>query len=339
MTDEQAQAGPGGELPPFPLPFATSIAPSDTSTSTVLPGAAEPHIELGRTEITAHSDITYLTHQSPLGAVPLRLDLLVPRTNRPAPLVVYLPGGGFLIAIKEAAPELRGYVAESGFAVASVEYRAAATNATYLDTLRDLKTAIRYLRAHAGEYGYDASTIGVWGESAGGYCAAMLGVTGGEAGLDVGDNLDQSSAVSAVVDNFGPTDITGVAEDFDPDTQAFYNKPDSTHFAAYLGAPGRALDALPEDIRRAADVRSHITANTPPFLLLHGSADTLISPSQTLHLHQALREHGISSQRYVIAGASHGDLSFVGDLESGKKWSTPMVLNVITDFLHQQLDS
>ena len=76
---------------------------------------------------------------------------------------------------------------------------------------------------------------------------------------------------------------------------------------------------------------------TPPFLLLHGSADTLISPSQTLLLHEALLADGVESTRYVLTGAGHGDLGFLGDQEAVLPWTSRETMDLIVEFLDRKL--
>ena len=75
----------------------------------------------------------------------------------------------------------------------------------------------------------------------------------------------------------------------------------------------------------------------PGFLLLHGTADPIISPSQTLLLHEALRAHGADSTRVVLLGAGHGDLAVLDDEEVGRPWSTRRTMDLITDFLRRTL--
>jgi acetyl esterase/lipase len=77
------------------------------------------------------------------------------------------------------------------------------------------------------------------------------------------------------------------------------------------------------------------TGASPPFLLFHGDHDTLVSPSQTLILHERLRAVGVRSTRYVLKGANHGDLAFTGDLRSGLPWSTNQTMSLIVDFLRR----
>jgi acetyl esterase/lipase len=339
MTPQTPAAPTGQAGPPPAFPTATSIAPSDTSTSIVLPLPRGPQIEVGRVEVTAHTGIVYAERPRPDGTTrQLRLDLLVPGNTGGKALVVYLPGGGFVRAPREAGLERRTYLAEAGYAVASIEYRTVPDGATYRDAVADVKSAIRFLRAHAGEYSFNAERVAAWGESAGGYLAAMTGATNGDVVFESPDNQAYSSGVHAVVDQFGPCDLRRLGEDFDPAFQAQHLAP-GTLAAAFVFGPG-TTDSLTDDTAAvaAADPATRLGPATPPFLLFHGSADRFVSPSQTLLLHTALLTHGVESTRYVLDGAGHGDLAaMLGDPETALPWSTREVLGYVVDFLDEKL--
>ncbi|MFC8824690.1 prolyl oligopeptidase family serine peptidase [Streptomyces sp. NPDC057137] len=340
-----APEGAPGTMPEIVL--ARSVAPSDNSTSVVLPAAAGPQIRTGAVGVTTHADIVYATREDADGQdLPLRLDLLVPQTPGPKPLVVYLPGGGFVLARKEAAPERRTYVAEAGYAVASAEYRTVLNGATYRDAVADAKSAIRFLRAHGARYGLDTSKVAVWGESAGGYLASLVGTTRAVAGFETPntpgppDTPGFSGDVQAVINQFGLSDLLKFVADFDPEARQALLRP-GTPAAAFVFGPATGL-SLADDSEAvaAADPTRYVTARTPPFLHFHGSADNVVPPSQSLLLHTALLEHGVESTRYVLTGARHGDLSaMLGDPEAALPWSTEEVLGHITGFLAKHLGS
>ncbi|HEY6618795.1 MAG TPA: alpha/beta hydrolase [Steroidobacteraceae bacterium] len=320
-----------GILPKPPL--AASIAPGDTSTSIVIHPDRSDQIQCGKTPIKTIKDIVYATPRSSAGkSKPLKMDILIPEPVRKRIIVVYVPGGGFVVAAKESALNLRTYVAEAGFVVASVEYRTTRDGANYRDGVEDIKAAIRYLRADAGRYGIDANIVAVWGESAGGYLAAMVGVTNGNGSFLAGDNLNQSSDVQGVIDDFGASDISKIAADFDAATQrAVYS---NEGIINYIGKSSAANTLDPGIAATAANPITYIHANAPPFLIFHGNQDRMISPSQTLILHDALVAAGVRSKRYVVDGAAHGDLTFMGDTQSGLLWSTNQVMNLIVEFLN-----
>jgi acetyl esterase/lipase len=160
----------------------------------------------------------------------------------------------------------------------------------------------------------------------------MVGVTNGVQTFDVGNNPDQSSDVQAVIDKFGASDTSKLSADFDPHAKEANSAKDNP-IAQYIGLEpaSHLLDA-----RTAATVANpltYISAADPPFLIFHGSRDTLISPSQTLILHNALVAAGAHSTRYLLHGAGHGDLSFLGDTQSGLPWSTNQVMGIVVGFL------
>jgi len=328
--------------PPVPdIVFATSVAPSDTSSSIVLGLPQGEQIRTGRIPVETRDEIVYATRAAGAGQrLELSLDLLVPRTGDAKPLVVYLPGGGFVISQKEGAAERRRYVAEAGYAVASVRYRTIMDGATYADGVADVKSAIRFLRAHAARYGIDARRVAVWGESAGGYLAAMTGATNGIGRFEAADSPGHSSDVQAVIDLFGPSDLLNIAADFDEAAQRAHAAP-GIPASAYVFGPDGAGRALADDPAAVAlaDPATYVRPGTPPFLLFHGTLDTMVSPSQTLLLHRALRARAVESTRYVLTGAGHGDLGFLGDTESGLPWTTRETMDRIAGFLDRTLKS
>jgi acetyl esterase/lipase len=220
--------------------------------------------------------------------------------------------------------------------VASIQYRTVNDGATYKDTVADVKSAIRYLRAHADQYNINTSQVAVWGQSAGGYLAAMTGVTNGLKQFEGSGNPGQSSTVQAVVDEFGPSDISNVASDFDAAAQKA-NYLAGNSLAQFVFGPGTKLSVKDDPTAMAAsNPVNYVTSSSPPFVLLHGSADQLVSPSQTLILHTALRAKGVDTTRYVVKGANHGDLTFMGgDPNASKQWSSQQVVGDIVSFLNK----
>jgi acetyl esterase/lipase len=292
-----------------------TIAPADTSTSIVLKPDVTRQFELQGTPLTSHTDILYAQPD-------LRLDLLVPDGPGPKPLVVYLTGGGFMVADKTNGLPLRTYLAENGFAVASVHYRTVPEGGVYTDGLANVRDAVQHLRDNADKYGIDPDKVALWGESAGGYLATRAG-------------LEPSLGIRAVVDKFGAVDFAGIADDYDTETQAALGQP-GFPLAMYLHGPG-TTKTVHEQVPDANPL-NFITADAPPFQIWHGSNDGVISPSQTLRLHNALREAGVDSTRYVIEGTGHGDVAILlGDPDDALPWSTREVLDLSVEFLGKHL--
>jgi acetyl esterase/lipase len=317
--------------------MATTVAASNTGTSIVIRPDSTDQIACGKTAIKIVEDVVFSRRTLANGkSMDLLMDIQMPAPGRKRPLVVYVTGGGFIQAPKEAALDLRTYVAEAGFVVASIQYRTVRNGANYRDGIADVKSAIRYLRANADKYGIDPAKVAVWGESAGGYLVAMTGVTNGIKDFDIGNNLEQSSDVQAVVDKFGPSDTSKIAADFDAHAKEADNANDNP-IAQYIGIV-RGSHVLDVQIATtSANPLTYAKASNPPFLIFHGSQDRLVSPSQTLMLHDALIAAGAPSTRYVLDQAGHGDLSFLGDTKSGLPWSAKQTMGIIVDFLKRSI--
>jgi acetyl esterase/lipase len=200
------------------------------------------------------------------------------------------------------------FLLAEGYAVAAVEYRLSG-EARHPAGVHDLKAAVRWLRANAGEYGLDAANIVAWGSSAGAYLSSMCAVTNGLPEFEgtVGDHLDQSSQVMAVIDHYGPADLAKVGEDTNsiPGVMEQFGTETSPE-TKLLGY--RAQD----DPERAelANPAHYLSAGTVPFLIMHGDADTRLGIGQSERFYQQLRQAGVQAEFHVIPGANHGTPEF-----------------------------
>ena len=325
--------GTGGKVQ---IPVAKTIKPSDTSTSTVIEPTG-PQIQCGKTQLTTYNNVVYSTPTTNGKQVQLKADIQVPKTAGKKPLVIYLTGGGFSSADQAGNLGQRTYVAEQGYVVASISYRTILDGAIYKNAVADVKSAVRYFRAHADQYDIDGSKVAVWGQSAGGYLAAMTGVTNGDKAFDQGDNLGQSSDVQAVVDEFGPANLSKLGSDYDEAAYKANTAPGNSTAEWVYGTGTKKSVAQYTPQVAAADPSTYASKNSPPFILFHGSKDQLVSPSETLDLSNTLKSKGADATRYVVEGANHGDLTFMGDTKSGKDWSTTTVMDKITGFLSAKL--
>lgn len=147
------------------------------------------------------------------------LDLYVPDTPEPAPLIVLVHGGGFVLndCQSRQAQLFYQYFRDHGYACATVNYRLA-HEAKFPAAVQDVKAAIRFLRANAGTYGYSVDKVAIWGESAGGYLSMMAGVTNEDEFNDLPfigeDALTEpvSAKVDVIVDFYGVMDMETKAE-------------------------------------------------------------------------------------------------------------------------------
>lgn len=261
---------------------------------------------------------------------PLQMDLLIPQAGKNLPTVIFVTGGGFVSANRARMPQLRMHLAEKNFVVASITYRTA-PNATFPAPIEDVKSAIRFLKANAQKYSVDAEKIFLIGDSAGGYLVSFAAVTNGEKTFNVGENLDYSSEISSAVNLYGISDLRQVAADFSEEIQSHYYSAGGVVSLFVNGLPDfggvdGGILAHPIAAERANPI-NYITKNSAPMLLMHGTADNIVSPAQTDLLFQALKNRGVESERYLIPDANHAD----------DYWFQDEVLDVITDFLMRRL--
>ncbi len=231
----------------------------------------------------------------------LLLDLYLPTKVEDPALVVWVHGGAWRRGSRSSMP--LGELVKSGFAVASVDYRLSPV-AKFPAQVHDCKSAIRFLRANAEKYGYNAERIGIAGSSAGGHLVALIGVTNGHEALEgtVGDHDDQSSDVQAIVDYYGPTNFMTIL-------------PQSTPHGLSVRVPALQLllgdrpEEVP-DLARLASPVFHVDANDPPLLLIHGDQDPQVPINQSHELHAKYREHNLPVTFEVVHGGAHGGDSF-----------------------------
>ena len=244
-------------------------------------------------------NIPYADSQNPRQ----QLDLLLPKKNRqgePLPLLVAIHGGAFKMGQKsDALRDIQELVASGQFLGASIGYRLSG-EAHWPAQIEDCKAAIRWLRAHAADYGIDPNRIGVIGGSAGGHLAAMLGLATADSGLEgtLGKYSGTSSAVQCVVDMFGPTDFLAMGISKDGQDHNAGNSPESE----LIGAP---LAEKPEAARSASPV-TYVSGSAPPFLIIHGDADPLVPYTQSVRLYEALRAAGASPIFFTVTDGGHG---------------------------------
>lgn len=238
----------------------------------------------------------------------LKMTLFVPRTKEKKPAVLYFPGGGFTSADHEKFLEMRYALARAGYVVAACEYRAVPNKFPAL--LEDAKAAVRWMRAHASEFGVDADRIGLLGDSAGGYVVQMAGATNGEKNWDVGDFKEVSSDVQAVVSIYGISDLTTIGEGIGNEkvhASAAVTEALLLNGPAFKDFAGASVNADPQKAKAASPI-GHVDGTEPPFLLMHGSGDKVVSPLQSKKMFEALQNKKAEVEYVLVRGAGHGDL-------------------------------
>lgn len=294
----------------------------------------------------------------------LKMNVFIPPadTSKKVPVLVYVHGGGWAIGDYQGddavstedtpskMPDTPGNgkptdqmsgdntsaykifksILNNGIAFVSVDYRLN-SEAAFPAQIYDLKGAIRYLRAHADEYGIDPDRIAIAGTSAGAHLATELATTSDIKTLegDIGGNLEYSSSVIAAIDFYGPTDLLTMAPEMSPSLQSkeaaisSHDAPSSNESKLIgFSGEGEGIGVLRE-IRDANNTSSpywdkvvlaelaspinHITSDDPPIFIAHGGHDSLVPIEQSLRLREALVNAGVESIFMSNADAPHGD--------------------------------
>ena len=232
-----------------------------------------------------------------------KLDLYLPETpvgEGLLPVIVFIHGGGWMNGDKTSGSgKVAPFVASGKFAGASIGYRLSA-EAQWPAQIHDCKAAIRWIKAHAAEYGLDPERIAVWGTSAGGHLVAMLGVSHGVKELEgeTGAHLDQTGKVKCVVDFFGPTEMLTLGRQ---KSNVELNSPDSPE-SKLIGGP---IQDYPDKAKSASPIE-HVTADDAPTLIVHGTVDLLVPLPQSVDFEKRLEAVGVPVTLMTVEGGGHG---------------------------------
>lgn len=271
--------------------------------------------------VTGLPDTVYKTLP---GYRPLKLDLFLPagagKDGKTYPVIVYIHGGGWMgggprrSAAYQDWPKVLAAIAAKGYVVASVGYRFSG-EAPFPAAVKDVKSAIRWLRANGGRYGVDADRFAAWGQSAGGHLAALVGTSCGDpafaddapagptrpatvetvpTGAEAAGPI--SDCVQAVASWYGIYDLATMPSYLSKDA------PPTEPLRLFLGCAAAGCDA--ERTRMASPI-AHVHPKAPPFLLLHGREDSVVPVAQQDRFAAALAAAKVSVKTRVFDGANH----------------------------------
>lgn len=261
---------------------------------------------------TTYADLTFATWQDAGGTQELKMELLVPQSASPVPVVVWIHGGGWFSGSRLPIPAGVSALCSRGYAVASVDYRLSDT-ALWPAQIQDVKGAVRWLRARASTYNLDPDRFAAWGTSAGAHLASMLGTAGDQGTFSLGNetvdlqgttggNLAYSSRVQAVVSWYGYGDFLQMG--FYPSTQDH-----DSNGSAESRLVGDWIQRVPERVATASPL-TFASADDPPFLVMHGTLDDLVPFNQSELLVDALRLHGVRVSWVPVPNGGHGNSAF-----------------------------
>ncbi|MBK9927272.1 MAG: alpha/beta hydrolase [Anaerolineales bacterium] len=263
---------------------------------------------------TTEHDVTYCT----VNELPQKMDVYYPSSGGPWPVLVYMHGGSWYQGDKSDGVGW-GDMAKSGVLVVSLNYRLGDYQTKFPAMIEDIKCAVRYLRAHQYEYNLDPDRFAAVGASAGGHLAALLATADPSAGWDVGEYLDQSSKVQAVIVMSGIADFTS-------------NIPNGLNTSIFYSFGYLAGSNTPENA--TASPITYVTPDDPPFLIIHGDKDGVVPIAQAEILDQKLKEAGVPSTFVTIQGGDHSLKTLSGEptIPSQEEYS-----KIISDFLKEHL--
>jgi acetyl esterase/lipase len=225
------------------------------------------------------------------GDMSLKLDLYSPKEHsQPLPAVIFIHGGAWKSGYRQMYHYYCTKFAEHGYVAATISYRLI-SDGPFPAAVEDAKCAVRWLRANAEKFGVDPNKIAVAGGSAGGHLSMIVGFAPDTPELEGnGGHGDVSSRVQAVVNLYGPTDLT---------TEVARSKREVIRF---LG--DKTMEQAPELYRLASPI-THVTKDDPPTLILHGSIDSTVTIDHAERLVEALKKNGVEYEYYRVEGWPH----------------------------------
>jgi len=249
-------------------------------------------------EVVTEKDIQF----AKVDGISLELNLHMPeRYIGYAPVVIAIHGGAWTGGDKADYGLIAEEIASHGFVVASINYRFS-SDEIFPAQIHDVKAAVRWIRANAEERGFDTDNIGVIGSSSGAHLAALLGTSGEVRSLEgnVGNNLDYSSQVQAVVDLYGPVNLVDLAEQCGDECASNHDSPNSPE-SKLIGCQLSTCRSA----ARVASANTYISSDDPAFFILHGDEDPNIPIAQSKQLAEELEQAGVEVDFIVAEGYGH----------------------------------
>ena len=225
----------------------------------------------------------------------MTFDVIKPKANANGAAVIFMVSGGWVSNYnppQQTATRFKDLL-DKGFTLIAVRH---GSSPKYLipEIVSDVRRAVRFIRYNAKQWGVDPNRLGVFGGSAGGHLALVLGTAS-----DIGDPnakedfMKESDRVASVVAYFPPVDLRPLARGLNPQRT------------------GGTLDRFPAlnfEKEKAPDYSPivHVSPDDPPTLLIHGDKDNLVPVNNSKVIHEAFQKNNVKTQLIIIEGAEHG---------------------------------
>lgn len=264
-----------------------------------------------------------------------KLDVYVPAGHEGnVPLVVWIYGGGWKIGDKSVIARggpfsaFRNTVLRSGYALAAINYRLTSEGAFFPDQIHDVKSGVRWLNAHGHELGVDASRIVVAGDSAGGNLAMLMGTTQGDPELE-GELGTRGTAagIRGVISFYGTADQQRIFLDRE-ELGCDRGTPGSLSNQGLLFGGIDPSDPANANIVEPGNPVRRVTPTSTPMLFIHGTADCMVPPTQSIRMSELLTEAGVGNEVILLEGSGHGGAEF---------YRSPDLRERVVEFLEERL--
>ena len=225
----------------------------------------------------------------------MTFDVVKPKANANGAAVIFMVSGGWVSNYRppqQAATQFKDLL-DKGFTLIAVRH---GSSPKYLipEIVSDVRRAVRFIRHNAKQWGVDPDRLGVFGGSAGGHLALVLGTASDNGDPNAKEDfMKESDRVASVVAYFPPVDLRPLARGLNPERT------------------GGTLDRFPAlnfEKEKAADYSPivHVSPDDPPTLLIHGDKDTLVPVNNSKVIHEAFQKNNVKTQLIIIEGAEHG---------------------------------
>jgi acetyl esterase/lipase len=225
----------------------------------------------------------------------MTFDVIKPKANANGAAVIFMVSGGWVSNYNPPQQTATRFndLLDKGFTLIAVRH---GSSPKYLipEIVSDVRRAVRFIRHNAKQWGVDPNRLGVFGGSAGGHLALVLGTASDNGDPNAKEDfMKESDRVASVVAYFPPVDLRPLARGLNPQRT------------------GGTLDRFPAlnfEKEKAPDYSPivHVSPDDPPTLLIHGDKDNLVPVNNSKVIHEAFQKNNVKTQLIIIEGAEHG---------------------------------